>query len=84
MMTLGDDFLKCALETIDELALLYAGTPNEEVEASLAGFAARMRAGWRETFDFLRGEDVDGMAADLVDRIRKKRREMEAVRAGKG
>ena len=78
-MTLGDDFLKCALETIDELALLYAGTPNEKVDVSLSEFAERMRKRWREAFDFLRGDDVDGMVADVVDRIRKRRREIEAV-----
>jgi hypothetical protein len=38
-----------------------------------------MRAGWRETFTFLRAEDVDGMVADLVERIRKRRREIESL-----
>jgi hypothetical protein len=79
MMTLGDDFLKCALATVDELALLYANTPDDKVDMSLSESAERMRKRWRETFTFLRAEDVDGMVSDLVDRIRKRRREMEAA-----
>jgi hypothetical protein len=46
-----------ALETIDKLALLFAGTPDDRVEASLSEFAERARKGWRETFTFLRAEE---------------------------
>lgn len=78
-MATPEDFLKCALATVDKLALLFAGAPDDRAEATLSEFAERVRNGWREAFDFLRGEDVDGMVADLVDRIRKRRGEIEAA-----
>jgi len=77
-MTTPDEFLKRALAVVDELALLYAGTPDDKVEASLAEFAERTRAGWREALSFLPTADVDSMVDDVVERIRKRRREIEA------
>jgi hypothetical protein len=78
-MATPDEWLQCVFSVVDQLALLFAGTPDDRVEASLAGFADRTRAGWREAFhSLLRDEDIDSVVADVVDRIRKRRREIEA------
>ena len=74
----GEEGLERILRAADELALAYACTPDDRVEASLAKVADGVRGAWREALTPLPAADVDSMVADLVDRIRKRRREIEA------
>jgi hypothetical protein len=67
------------LATADELALLYAGTPDDRVEASLEGFAERTGNGLPQAYAHIPTAVVDGMLAELVERVRTRRRQMEAA-----
>ncbi len=41
-----------------------------------------LSAGWREAFSFLPAADIDSMVADVIERIRTRRRETEADSRG--
>jgi hypothetical protein len=81
MMTAAE-FIERATATIEDLALLYAGTPDDMVETSLMEFAERTRTGWRNAIPWLAGADIDSVAADVVERVRIRRREIEQSAAG--
>jgi hypothetical protein len=70
-----EEFQQRLLATAEELALLYAGTPDDRVEASLACFAERTGKGLRQAYAHVPAAVVDSMIAGLVDRIRKRRRD---------
>jgi hypothetical protein len=79
-----DDFLKRVLAAVDELAFRLAHTPHDRQAAWLSGFARRMRRQWRLLFaPALSADDVDGMVADLLARVRKRRDEIEAAGSGR-
>jgi hypothetical protein len=73
----GAEFLKRVLATVDDLALLYANTPPEAAERSLAEFGERVREGWRTALPWLPPHDLDGVIGDLVARVRARRLEIE-------
>ena len=82
MMT-PDEFLPRVLATVNELAFSLAHTPHDRQEAFLKQFAANVKAQWREVFaPYMSGEDVDGMVADAVERVRKRRDEIEIAEMG--
>jgi hypothetical protein len=79
----GAEFLKRALATVDDLALLYANTPVEAAEHSLAEFGERVREGWRRALlPWLGPHDIDTVVDDVIARVRIRRREIERVSAG--
>jgi ketosteroid isomerase-like protein len=77
LATCATRFQQRLLATAEELALFYAGTPDGKVEASLADFAERTGKGLRQAYAHVPAAVADGMIAELVERIRKRRREME-------
>jgi hypothetical protein len=83
-MTTPDEFLPRVLAAVDDAALRLAGTPHELQAAFLQRLACRIRAQWRELFTpALSAEDVDGMVADVVARIRAKRDSLESFGGGR-
>ena len=79
----GEDWLQRTLDAADELALAHAFTPHDMVEASLTKVADGVRRCWRQAFTSLPAADVDSMVEVLVvDRIRKRRREIEVCGIG--
>jgi hypothetical protein len=82
-MTTPEQFLPRVLATVDKLAFSLAHTPHGRQEEWLQGFAERTGAQWREVFaPYMSGHDVDGMVADAVERVRKRRDEIEKVGVG--
>ena len=82
-MTTPAEFLPRVLATVADLALILAHTPRDRQEAFLEEFAANVKAQWRELFSpVLSAEDVDGMVADVIERVRAKRDQIEAAGAG--
>jgi hypothetical protein len=78
-----DQFLPRVLAAVDDAALRLAGTPHELQAAFLQRLACRVSAQWRELFTpALSAEDIDGMVADLVQRVRKRRDQIEAAGVG--
>jgi hypothetical protein len=78
------DFLERVLAAVDDAAFRLSHTPHDRQEEWLRGFAERVSAQWREVFSpALSSEDVDGMVADLVARVRKRRDEIEAAGTGR-
>ena len=83
-MTTPAEFLERVLATVDDLALVLAHTPRERQEEWLKGFADRVRAQWHELFaPTLSSEDVNGMVADVVTRVRAKRDGLEKLTGGR-
>jgi hypothetical protein len=77
------DFLARVLAAADDAAFRLAHTQHDRQDAWLRGFARRIRAQWRELFTpALSSEDVDGMVADLVARVRAKRDRLESHGVG--
>jgi hypothetical protein len=77
-------FLSGVLGAVDEAALRLAGTPKDLQAAWLQGFARRVGEQWRSLFmPALSAEDVDGMVADVVARVRKRRDEIEVAGVGR-
>jgi hypothetical protein len=65
------------------LAEAAAHMPLDRQEALLQGFAERVRLQWREVFaPYLSAEDVDGMVADVLARVRAKRNRLEGFGGG--
>jgi hypothetical protein len=78
-----DDWLSRVFAAADEMALRLAGTPHDRQSEWLEGFARRVRAQWGETFaPYMSEDDVDGVVADLVGRVKARRDYLE--RFGKG
>jgi hypothetical protein len=77
------EFLARCEAIIEELALLYAHTPDDKVKASLDRVLDETRAGWVETFKAIATpQDVAEVVADIGVRVQERRREIEAVSAG--
>jgi hypothetical protein len=82
-MTTPNEFLQRVLATVDDAAFRLSHTPRDRQEEWLQGFGDRTRAQWREVFaPFMSAEDVDGMVADLVARVRAKRDQLESFGGG--
>jgi hypothetical protein len=65
----------------ERLALLFAGEPDEKVEAALAEFRERVVLGWAAIFDNTPAAKLAEIADSIVDQIRTRRREIEAAGA---
>ena len=78
-----DEFLRRVLLTVDELAFRLSHTPHDCQEQWLSGFAERTRAQWSALFaPHLIPAQVAGMVRDLVERVRKRRDEIETAGVG--
>jgi hypothetical protein len=78
-----DAFVGRVSAVVDELALALSNTPSARQEEALNRFAERVRPRWSEVFSpALSDEDVDGMVADFVDRVRTKRNALETLEPG--
>jgi hypothetical protein len=83
MMT-SADFMSRALSSIELMALGYAHLPDDVAEQSLARIAGNLRDKWRELLPVAVLPD-DGLAevvADVLARVRTRRREIEAAGVG--
>ncbi|HZZ22019.1 MAG TPA: hypothetical protein VFE60_05340 [Roseiarcus sp.] len=69
--------------TADDIGLGMSHTPRERQEAWLEGFGHRTHVRWIELFPGLTAEDVSGMVADFVGRIRAARDSLERLEAGR-
>jgi hypothetical protein len=79
-----DQFLERVLGAADHAALRLAATPHDRQAAWLREFARRLRTQWRQLFTpVLSSEDVDGMVADVLLRVKAKRDEIEAGGVGR-
>jgi hypothetical protein len=82
-MTMPAEFLDRVLAAVDEAAFRLSHTPQDQAEEWLRRFAERVRKQWREVFaPYMSGEDVAGMVADVVARVRAKRDAIESAGAG--
>ena len=80
MMLTDRDIEEC-LSAAANLALFFAGEPDEEVAAAMPGLRAHMASGLRERF----GADVAGLIADaLVDAVIGRLREIESAMPAAG
>jgi hypothetical protein len=70
-------------EAIAELSLVSAHVPRERSERALHAFGARLRASWGESFAGLFDpEEIDVLVEKVINRIRKRRDEIERAAAG--
>ena len=77
------EFVTRCEAAIEDLALLYAHTPDEAINRSLDRVLTNIEAGWLQTFKgFATPEDIAGVVADLGRRIQTRRREIEAAGGG--
>jgi hypothetical protein len=82
-MITPDEFLRRVLAALDNAAFLLANTPHECQEEWINAFGDRIRPQWREALaPPLSNEDVDGMVADAVARLRAKRDNLERFGTG--
>jgi hypothetical protein len=82
-MTTPSEFLACVDRVVDTTAFSLAHTPRDRQDEWLRGFADRVSAQWREAFaPYMSAEDVDGMVADAVARVRKRRDALAAAGVG--
>jgi hypothetical protein len=82
-MTTPAEFLACIDGVVESVAFDLACTPRTVQEAWLRRFADRVGAQWCEVFkDCMSPSSVDSMVADVVERIRKRRDELEAAGVG--
>jgi hypothetical protein len=82
-MTMPNEFLERVLTAVDDAAFRLSHTPRDAQDEWLQGFADRVRTGWLEIFrPSLSTSDVDGMVADVVERVRAKRDRLEGLRGG--
>jgi hypothetical protein len=78
-----DRFLERVLAAVDDAAFRLSHTPHGRQAAWLNAFARRMRRQWRPLFvPVLSSEDVDGMVADVLVRVKAKRDFLERVGSG--
>jgi hypothetical protein len=76
-MTPEENFVQRVTASIEDLALLYVGHPDEKIEASLHRFRGKLKARFVSAFPDV---DPDGVAAGveyIISSIEKRRREME-------
>jgi hypothetical protein len=79
-----DEFLERVLGGVDELAFRLSHTSPDRQKEEIQRFADRVRAQWCSLFTpALSAEDVSGMVADVVTRVRAKRDEIEAAGVGR-
>jgi hypothetical protein len=82
-MTPGDEFLERVHDAVADAAFRLSHTPRDAQEEWLQGFAHRVRTQWREVFSpALSSEDINGMVADVVARVRAKRDGLEGLGGG--
>ena len=79
-MTADDLAARWRVET-ERLALLFVGEPDDRVEDALAGFADRVATAWVDAFPDASGEQLAEIAGSLVQEVKDRRREIEAIGA---
>jgi hypothetical protein len=83
-MTTSVEFLARCEAVIEELALLYAHSPDDKAQESLDRVLEETRAGWVETFKAIATpEDIAGVMKDIGERVQSRRREIEKVGASR-
>jgi hypothetical protein len=76
----SDEFMERVGAAVEQLALLYAATPHDAMEQSLAAIADKLRDGWRQLAPLsISDADVGGAVDDVLKRVRARRREIEAA-----
>jgi hypothetical protein len=82
-MATTSEFLARCEATIEQLALLYAHSPDDMAQQSLDRVLEETRVGWVETFKaFATPQDIAEVVADIGVRVQERRREIEAAGAG--
>ena len=78
-----EQFVARCEAVIEQLALLYAHSSDDEVSASLDKVIATVRADWVERFKtFATPQDIAEVVADIGGRIQTRRREIEGGGGG--
>jgi hypothetical protein len=80
----GDEFMSRALSAIELMALGYAHVSDDVAEQSLARIGGNLRDEWRELLPVavLPDEGLAEVVADVLARVRTRRREIEAAGVG--
>jgi hypothetical protein len=82
-MTTPAEFVARCEAVIEDLALLYAHSPDDKAQESLDHVLEETRAGWVETFKAIATpDDIASVMADVGERVQIRRREIEASGAG--
>jgi hypothetical protein len=82
-MTELDQFLAQCERTIEFAAFAAAHSPDSENEAKLALLAQGLTSGWRQVAPrSLSDDDLGSVVADVIERVRARKREFEAVPSG--
>jgi hypothetical protein len=71
-----DRFVKRVMATVEELALRYAGEPDDQVEASLADLQSRWADGFCDNWPGADPEALEAGARCIAAEVRKRRREL--------
>ncbi|WP_294540012.1 hypothetical protein [uncultured Rhodoblastus sp.] len=78
-MTTPAEFLACTISVIEQLALLYAHSPDDKAQESLEQFLTEIRVDWTERFNAIATpEEIAEVAAEIGERVQERRREIEA------
>jgi hypothetical protein len=76
-MTPQERFVKRVMATVEDLALRYAGEPDDQVEASLGDLQSRWAAGFCENWPDVDPEALEAGARCITAEVRKRRRALE-------
>jgi hypothetical protein len=84
-MTALDQFLARCERTTEFCAFAAAHLTDCETEHKLARLAQSLTSGWRRVAPrSLSDDDLGSVVADVIERIRARKREIEAAPAGRG
>ena len=79
-----EQFLARCAQTTEFCAFAAAHRPDSEVDLKLARLARNLTAGWRQVAPrSLSDSDLASVVADVIKRIRARKREIEAAPAGR-
>ena len=75
-MTPEERFAKRVMATVEELALQFAGQPDDQVEASLGDLQSQWAAGFCENWPDVDPEALEAGARCIAAEVRKRRRKL--------
>jgi hypothetical protein len=83
-MTALEQFLARCARTAEFCAFAAAHRPDSEVDLKLARLAQGLTSGWRQVAPrSLSNADLASVVADVIERIRARKREIEAAPMGR-